>query len=77
MKIGLAEYNDIRALAFLETPNDTVEVCLARNPKTACAGAARVLRRMADKFDALAKEEDPFHTQTQSRVNRGKSGGAK
>lgn len=77
MKIGLAKLNNVRVLAYLETADGMVDVCLAWTHGKACAMAAMTLRRMADKFDALAKERDPLHIHTQSRVNRGKLGGGK
>jgi hypothetical protein len=43
------------------------------NAKERCAQAAKTLRELADRFDALAKELDPFNHKTQKRLNKGEA----
>lgn len=40
------------------------------SPEYGCREAAKLLREAADRFDALATMKKPFHTATQSKVNR-------
>lgn len=37
----------------------------------ACLESAKRLRKLADKFEQLSREPDPFSEKTQARVNRG------
>jgi hypothetical protein len=52
-----------------------VDICTIRNSRDAkrlCTAAARKLRSLANRFEALSDEPEPFKEVTQDRVNRTK-----
>ena len=40
------------------------------DPIEACKRAAENLRKLADRFDKLAKEPEPFKSKTQDKINQ-------
>jgi hypothetical protein len=54
--------------------DDGESFCVAQGrsmgAKTACKKAAKQLRTLADKFDMLADENEPYQLEVQKRVNR-------
>lgn len=48
---------------------ESLTVALGSNAKRTCTSAAKTLREMADRFDALAKEPEPCKVVTHERIN--------
>lgn len=76
MYISLAKFNGTGTHAAIED-KDGHACCLVEdesqsNPQVACNRAAAELRLLADRFDELAKLEDPFKATTQRKLNRKK-----
>jgi hypothetical protein len=71
--IHLSKLNDAGATATIEQGAATVDIVVEwrkRRPKTICRLAAKRLRAMADKFDALAESAEPFKSETQRLINQ-------
>lgn len=59
------------ALAMIEFEDgETCDIAVRRTPKEACYLAAKRLRTLADRFEGLAGENEPFNEATHRRVNR-------
>lgn len=78
MKVFVALYNGRGASAGIESENEdsfTVARGMSYSANKACKLAAERLRKMADRFDELAYEPDPFHINTHKEINRRVSSG--
>lgn len=73
--IRLARLNSEGISASLESSDlDYIVVAerkKTKNAKLICSLAAARLRELADRFDALAKEEVPLNGVVQNRINKG------
>lgn len=73
-RIVLSLLNSTGCLAAIEDDDDNratiVEHNSKRDPVAICTAAAKRLRKMADKFERLAKEETPFKVVTQDAINK-------
>jgi len=72
-QIRLSRFNEHGIMASICDMDDVDEVNLVINkrtnsPKTICEMAAKRLRILAEKFDALAVADDPFKIKTQEAI---------
>lgn len=73
-KITLLRWNSSGVYVGLEDDDGDDGICLARsntssNAMDACVEAVKRLRQLADKFELLAAEEDPYSSDVQCRIN--------
>jgi hypothetical protein len=76
-KVSLAEFNGTGVSASVEEKDGFKSICLFEDeeeddPRVACFRSASELRRLADLFDRLAEEKDPFKDTVQKKLNRKK-----
>lgn len=66
-------YNTSGATAFITNEEgDSITLVISRSrkdPKSVCEKAAAQLRQLADKFEKLGVEDDPFKCVVQERIN--------
>ena len=73
LKISLAQYNDTGSSASVESDEGgTLHVAegMTYPAKRCCLSAAKKLRTLARRFEALAEEEKPYHGETHDRINK-------
>lgn len=72
VKISLARYNTTQSLATIED-EFLGEIELAKgsvsDPKKTCLQAAVRLRELANRFQKLAVEDEPYKVKTQEKIN--------
>ena len=73
LAIALAKYNGKWVMASIENDDEST-LCITdghhKDPKAACAAAARALRNAATRFDALANEPEPYNYKTHNAINK-------
>lgn len=76
IKVGLLKSVDNGCWAVLESHDcdsyESMTIAGSRNTTigTACRNAAKRLRLMAHRFEALANEKDPYQRVTQTKINK-------
>ncbi len=72
LTISLAKCNVAGFIACAEYDEEmeSITLALGNNPKRTCAAAAKKLRNLADRFDALARDPEPCKVTTHKRINR-------
>jgi hypothetical protein len=76
INVHVTKWADRGFAAFLRNAEEDGEIELTPikdTPAKACRDAAQRLRKLADRFDALATADDPWSTAAANRVNAGKA----
>jgi hypothetical protein len=71
-KIELAYNNSGASASITDEEGDSITLVISRNnkdPKSVCEKAAARLRELADRYEKLGVEVDPFKAEVQERIN--------
>jgi len=71
LNICLAKSSHTSCIASIDDDEELESIILAEHDTVGatCSEAAKRLRILADRFDALAKEAKPCHAETHKRLN--------
>ena len=78
LNVSVAHYNGRGSCAQIEDDDDnvmTISCGMSLSAKEACVSAANQLRVAADRFDKLAKCDNPYNSDTHDTVNRARMSG--